>query len=149
MFKLSYQELNRESLIQSLSTLSREKLPVKVSWNIQRIMRQLEKEIKEGGEIYTKLLKDTCEVDEHGNLAFERTPDIQQEDGTIIPGHPIPGKFMVKDEEEFKKRHDEFMNLEVEIQSYPITLGDLERIEVTPSTMLGLAPIVQELALAE
>lgn len=147
--KLTYEELNNDQLIAALTRLSREKLPVRVGWNIQRIMKKIEKEVKEGREIYIQLLKDTCEVDEKGELVFQKTPDIKNEDGTIEPGRPIPGQYIVKDADEFKRRTEEFMKLEVEINSHYILLKDLETINMSAADLMALAPLISELEVVQ
>lgn len=146
--KLTYEELNNDQLVGALTRLSRQEFRnVKVAWNIQRIMRQMEKEVKEGREIFIKLLKENCEVDENGELIQRRTPDVLKEDGTVEPGRPIPGSFIVKDEAEFNRKNAEFMKIEVEIHSYYIKLSDLEaeKIKISPQDLLSLAPLINDL----
>lgn len=142
--KLTYDELNSKQMELAIAKLAREPLPVTVGWNIQRILRKINKEVKEGREIYMKLLKDCCEVDEKGELTPQRLPPIVKPDGTTEEGKLIPGSFIVKDPELFKKRNEEFLAIEIEIRSYPIKLKDIEHLKMSSEDLLHLAPLIND-----
>jgi len=138
MIKINYSQLNDKRLTQALEKLAQcsiQEIPVlKVRWNIQRIIRKVEKEIKLGQDLFQKILKEFVEVDDKGNFVW----------GTDNDGSPIPGKFIVKDEEGFKKKNEEFLLLEFEIASYPIKLSDLELAPLTSLDLMGLEPLIDE-----
>lgn len=125
--------------MQALNKLSHEKLPVKVAWNIQRIMRQMEKEVLAGREFYKTILQDTCEVDEKGEVVWKK--DAQ---GNTIFGEPIP-----KDLEIFKAKNKEFMDLEIEIKSNFIMLKDFGNLQISSSDLMALEPLICEMEVVE
>jgi hypothetical protein len=105
-------------------------LPLKGAYKLNKIKKAVEKE----GEFYTEKFQEIVEQyakhDENGQLVFS-------EDGNQI---------MIKEGmiEECNKALEDLQNLEVQIETYGLTLDDLgENLECTPDELEALMPFME------
>lgn len=113
---------------------------VKVRYNLGCLVKELQREAREAGEAYTEMAKPFCELDDKGNI---KRPE------KIGPGVP-PFKFKEptdpeekkKFEEEWKKKNEDFMAIEVSLpKCSPVKLEDLEGAELSGADLEALTPI--------
>lgn len=105
-------------------------LPLKGAYKLNKIKKAVEKE----GEFYTEKFQEIVEQyakhDENGQLVFS-------DDGNQI---------LIKDGmvDECNKALEDLQNLEVQIESYGLTLDDLgENLECTPDELEALMPFME------
>ena len=105
-------------------------LPLKGAYKLNKIKKAVEKE----GEFYTEKFQEIVEQyakhDDDGNLVFS-------EDGNQI---------LIKDGmvDECNKALEDLQNLEVEIETYNLSLDDLgEDVECTPEELEALMPFME------
>ena len=152
--KTTLGSLNKPNLTDSLNWLCHQKMPAKAAYNISRLSRQVEKEIKNAREFYIKKLKDFCVL----NAAGELEPQVVENEAEgnmygLKVGDPIPGSYKVKEDahEEFNKWNQEYMNNEVVLESYKIHMDDLGNVELAPQLLTDLEEFImtRDEALAE
>jgi len=129
MFKLKNVEFNNPQFLQALNLLASKNLPIKVSWNLSRLLRQctkleteLRKKVVSLGDKYFK-------KNEEGNL----TPIMK--DDQIVQGH-----FETKEEggqEKFDAEFQDLLATEVTIESRKLIFSDFENIEF-PANQLAV-----------
>ena len=105
-------------------------LPLKGAYKLNKIKKAVEKE----GEFYTEKFQEIVEQyakhDENGQLVFS-------EDGSQI---------LIKDGmvDECNKALEDLQSLEVQIETYGLTLNDLgENLECTPEELEALMPFME------
>lgn len=105
-------------------------LPLKGAYKLNKIKKAIEKE----GEFYTEKFQEIVEQyakhDDDGNLVFS-------EDGNQI---------LIKDGmvEECNQALEDLQNLEIEIETYSLSLDDLgEDLECTPEELEALMPFLE------
>jgi hypothetical protein len=134
--KLNYGQINSSEFNQSLMLLSAQNgfSSMQSSYNVARIVRQFNKELKTARELYNNFVKEFTKKDEKGNpvpLSEGATP------------HPYcPWELEEGKRAEFDKKIDEFLKVEVEIQSHPLKLSDLGTIKLSPQHLMALEPIM-------
>ena len=142
-FKLTYGQLNNPSIINGLTALSGQKLPTKGAWNLSRMIKQVNKILADGREHYIELLKRYVELNEDGSIKPNMKPEVLNEDGSVkTKAHEIPGSYIVTDEEGLKKAVEEYMEIEVDIESYKIDLDDLAEITIEADLLGSLEPVI-------
>jgi hypothetical protein len=122
MIKLKYNDINNTEFMEGMRTLVRVSLPVKSAYTASKVFSRVEKELKTAGDLYAKVLKEHCELDEKGELKAQM---MKQDDKEI----PIPNSFIVKagSEPALEKALEAFFNLEFEVPFDKIPLSDLEK----------------------
>lgn len=121
--------LSNRQLINSVKPLreiSSLKLPVRISFKLAKISRQIESALKD----YRKVLEDL--QDEHC---------MRDNRGEIIV---IEDKFRFKDPEAFDKALKELLDCDSDIQFEKISLNDLGDIEIKPSSLFHLEWLIDE-----
>lgn len=105
-------------------------LPLKGAYKINKIRKQVEKE----GEFYTEKFQEIVDKyakkDENGNVVFT-------DDG---------GQIMIQEDKisECNKALEDLQNLEVEIETYDLTIDDLgEDLECTPDQLEALMAFME------
>lgn len=142
-FKLTYGDLNNPGIQNGLTALSGQKLPTKGAWNLSRMIKQINKEITDGREHYIELLKKYVETKEDGSIKPNVQPAKFDEDGKeVSPEREIPGSYIVKDEEGLKQAVEDYMAIEVTIESYKIDLDDLANIEIEADVLNAIEPVI-------
>ncbi len=132
MIKLTYEQINSQSLNEGLQALSKEKnFPsFQSSYNVSKIVRKIEKEQKLARELYHGFLKDFVVVDEKGVPQFKKDAPYGEFD------------FLEGKKDEFEKKVKDFMTVEVEIHAKPITADDLCSIKLAPHLINAIEPIL-------
>lgn len=101
---------------ENLQNLLKTKLPVKVAYRLKRLSQKLEGEIKTYNET-------------RNALVLEIAKDL-----------PDPTKITAENQEElqeYNKRHNELLEMEVEIDFEPISIDDLGEVEVAPNELIS------------
>lgn len=106
----------------------------KMSYDVSKLISDLNKEYKTMGEEHTKVFKTFCKVDEKGELV-PATPGKAQ---MFCPFEIKEGQ-----EEALKKKVEELMALKVTIERNPITLDALDHVKLSPAEIDALDTIIQ------
>lgn len=119
------------SIYTVISKFNEQKLPIKLSYKIMKILSNLEGELQFYRTQLQDLLKDCAQIDEQGNLIYS---DESQEN------------FLLKSDkiEEFHNRYDELANMDIELDDYFLTLEELENLELSPKDLYGIQPLILE-----
>ena len=105
-------------------------LPLKGAYKLNKIKKAVEKEGEFYREKFQEIVNTYAKKDENGEIVFS-------EDGNQI---------MIKDGmvEECNKALEDLQNLEIEVETYGLTLEDLgEGIECTPDELEALMPFME------
>ena len=105
-------------------------LPLKGAYKLNKIRKAVDKEAEFYSEKFQQILEEYAKKDEEGNLVFS-------EDGNQI---------MIKDDKiiECNKALEDLQSLEVEIDTFNLTIDDLgEGIECTPDQLDALMPFME------
>jgi len=105
-------------------------LPLKGAYKLNKIKKAVEKESEFYQEKFQEIVDTYAKKDENGNIVFS-------EDGNQI---------MIKDGmvDECNKALADLQELEVEIETYGLTLEDLgEGVECTPDELEALMPFIE------
>ncbi len=126
-----YLQLNQANNIHEvLLKFSEQKLPIKLSYKIMKIMSSLEREIDFYRNKLANLIQEYGLKDEEGNLVYsEDKENIKLKDGVS---------------EEFYEKYTELMNLEVEIEDFYFSLQELEKLELTPKELYILRDFIDD-----
>lgn len=151
MLTLTLGNINDDKFINSLNKLSVcTKLGVKTSYNVGRLLKEIDRETKEARDKYIDVIKQYAVLDEKGNLV----PQVKKEevDGKVVET-PLPGTWQFKEpanQEEkdkmlakWKKANEEFMNIEVAFEKVKrIDIDELEGAELAPVDINNLEPVL-------
>ena len=146
---LTYKNLNSYEFNSALEALANRNLPVKTSYSISKIKRNIHNYMEEGKALFIKILKEHCELDEKGNVKTQMSPEVKEADKVIEASKPIPGTYIVKPdmEESFKKKLEDFMSIECPIEVNKITLQELSDEKVSANLLANLDPIITDLSI--
>lgn len=131
--KLNYSQINSADVNQTLMMLASQNgfSTMQASYNVARIKRQFDKEMKVARELYNNFVKDFTVKDEQGNPKPATVP------------HPYcPFELIEEKRAEFDKKVEDFLKVEVELQSHMIQPSDLGTIKLSPQQMLVLEPFI-------
>ena len=118
MIKIQLLEL--QSITGGLNDISSKVIPVKASYWIGKLIKKLEKEIKDFEEARMKLVDQYGMKDKDGQLIIEKN------------------QYVIEDKASFDKEFNELQSTEIEIDFPPIALSSFKDAEVTPGSMLVL-----------
>lgn len=144
-FKLSYEQLNQPALVESLRVLGSEKLPTKAAWNLSRMIKQIDKALQEGREAYVEsVIKANVELDDDGEIVPQLTVEKTDAEGKVVQeaGDPIPGSYIEKEEGAVKKATEEYLQIEVEIESFKLDLDDLAEVKIAAEVLASADPVI-------
>jgi len=143
-FKLTYEQLNQPALVQSLRVLGSEKLPTKCAWNLSRMIKQIDKALEEGRQAYVDLLKSNVELDEKGEIKPQLTVEKTDAEGKVVQqaGDPIPNSYIEKEEGAVQKATEEYMTIEVDIESFKLDLDDIADIRISAEVLASADPVI-------
>ena len=118
------------SIYTVITKFKEQKLPIKLSYKIMKILSDLESELQFYRTQLQELLQECAQMDEEGNLKFT-------EDGE---------NFLLKTDkiEEFHNRYDELTNMDIELEDRFFTLKELENLELTPQDLYNIQPLIIE-----
>jgi len=133
--KLNYGQLNSADFNQALTLLSAQQgfSSMQSAYNVARIVRQFQKELKIAREMYNDFVNDFTVKDETGKPKVAATPQ------PFCPWEIIPEKM-----EEFNKKVEDFLKVEVELASSPVALADLGSVKLSPQHLMTLEPILDQ-----
>lgn len=109
-------------------------LPVRASYRLARMAREMETAAKDVEEIRLRILHRFTDRDENG----EATP-------VVVAGELRPGEVRLTDPAAFRAEVEELLRLEVELPMAPLEVAELgEDLRVSPATLLQLGPLLVE-----
>ena len=114
--KFTVEEMFR--FIGSARNVLDEKLPVKPSYRLSKLVKKIESEMKHYQEERTKLLEKHCKKDEKGKPVIEK--DVYQG----IEGNEL-----------FAKEHTELLSCECELDMMPVSITELGDAKISPNDM--------------
>lgn len=115
--------------IPTLQKLSKEQLPIKVSYTISKNIKAIEEELKIYEEERRKLIKKYAELDKEGKLKVNDN-----------------GNYVIKQENQldFNKEVLELMSIETDINISKINLNVLEGLKVSPLEISSVNFMIEE-----
>lgn len=113
-----------------LNKFAEEKLPIKLSYKIMKLLVSLEVELEFYKKQIQEILKDCAVIKEDGQLSMS-------EDGSTIDLKP-------EKIQEFETRKNELFGMEVEVTDFQFTLEELEHLSLTPKDMYALENFIKE-----
>lgn len=125
-------EITVQEMIESVSVLREindKKMPARTAYQFARIIREVEKELKNFQDARNKLIERFGKKDEAGKL-------IEDENGNI---EIFPGK-----QEIFKKEADELMASKIHVNCEKIELEDILENEFSPAEINELFLFIKE-----
>lgn len=111
-----------------LQKLAQKSLKAKVAFQVSRLLKEADKEVKEFNDTRIKLINKYGEKDETGELKVDETGNCR-----------IPPESMT----EFNNEMSELLNSEIEINANKLNFDDLGDVEFTPSEVIVLEPFVE------
>ncbi len=132
MIKLTYKTLNSQSFNQALEYLTAQQgfANFNAAYNVAKISRKIQEELKIARELYTKATDVLLEKDEKGQPVMAKTPN------PWTPFQILEGKT-----EEYGKLFEEFLAKEIQIEGRYIQTQDVGNVKLSPQQMLTLEPI--------
>jgi hypothetical protein len=115
--------------IGAFRSLSEQKIPAKVAFQIARLIRELDKENKTFDESRVKALQEYSERDENGEIK------TSPEGNVVLRQDKI---------EEYNNKIQELLDTQIQINAEKISLSLLENLELSPVKMLNLEPFISE-----
>lgn len=104
-------------------------LPLKTAYKLNKIKKAVEKETEFYGEKFQEILDTYAQKEENGNY-------VMSEDGTQIL--IVEGKV-----DECNKALDELQSMEVEVDTYGLTLEELGDVQCTPEQLEAIMPFFE------
>ena len=118
-----------DNVLQSLNVLGKKELPIRVSYKISKIIRQLSNEHEIFMQKKKEIAEKYAERDKEGNI-------ITSEEGFI--------KIEKSKIDKCQKELDELVMIDFELTFEPIKLSELESVTVTPSDLAKLHKFITE-----
>ena len=115
--------------VSALRDINEKKMPAKTAYQFARIIREIERELKNFQEARNKLIERYGKKDESGKL-------IEDKDGNI---EIFPDK-----QEAFKKEADELMLSKIHVNCEQIELKDITENEFSPGEIGNLFLFIKE-----
>lgn len=138
MIKVKYDWINNGAVSVALNKLCNvPTFDIKSAYNLGKIHQKIESEMRHGREIFLKLLRKHCELDEKGEVKWS-----EQGSFTVLPDHS----------EEFQKEEKDLLAIEVQIHQNPISIDKIEAAmdklvdqkgKITPKELALLEPIIE------
>lgn len=137
MIKVKYDWINNGAVSVALNKLCNvPTFDIKSAYSLGKIHQKIESEMRHGREIFMKLLRKHCELDEKGEVKW-----TDKGEWTVLPDHS----------EEFEKEEKELLAIEVQIHRTPISIGKIEaameklidqKMKITPKELALLEPLI-------
>lgn len=129
MFKIKYKDLRQNSFHQAMVKLATCTTfgNVKVTYNVMRMAKALEKELSTSQKIWSDLLEKLVKKKEDGSWETDK------------------GQFVFKDgldPEASKKELEGFHDMEIEIDRFPLKIQDLVPAQLCAADMAALEPML-------
>lgn len=140
MIKLSYANVQDYQFVQALARLCNhvQYKSTKVAYNIAKIKRKFELEAATSQDLFVKLVKRFCNLDEKGEIASRKDKD----------GKPISGTYEIKqehlDSKAWENAKKEFDSTDIDIHCHKVNLSDLDGVEISPSDIDKLMALIEE-----
>ena len=109
-----------------------EKLNIKAAYDLLKLVKELEEEIKNIENFSKELILEYCEKDDEGNPVTTKT---EEGEGVNIPE---------ENREILNQKLKELNETEVEIKDYKFNFSDFEDITISISELNGLFPFINE-----
>lgn len=119
------------SLYTILSAFTEQKLPIKLSYKLMKILSSLEPELDFYRTQFQNLIQECAEKDDEGNFVYT---DETHDNIKIIPSKT----------KEFTDQYQELFNMEIEIDDFNFTLDELDNLSLTPKELYTLNPYILE-----
>ena len=115
--------------IETFNAMSNKEMPIKTSFKVARIAKELDKEYQLFNETRRKAIETYGEKDENGELKIDDKGNVA----------------LIQDKiETFSSEMSELLNNEVSLNTEPFTITELEGITLTPAQTSTLLPFVEE-----
>jgi hypothetical protein len=119
--------------IPALKEIVKVPLPVRASFRIARLIREVEAAVQDVEAARLRLVERFAERDSEGNY----TPALDAE------GKLVEGSVNVTNPEGFRREFAELLGMETGIAAEPLSLVDLgEKVDLAPAVLLGLGPLL-------
>jgi hypothetical protein len=119
--------------IPALKEIVKVPLPVRASFRVARLIRQVEAAVQDVEAARLRLVERFAERDAEGKYTPARDAE----------GKPVEGSVNVTDPEGFRLEFAELLGMETGIAADPLSLADLgEKIDLSPAVLLGLGPLL-------
>jgi hypothetical protein len=130
--KLTFEKLNENQFTNTLVRLSNENgfADFKATYNVAKLYRRVQKELKVARDLHLKLLEKYAEKDENGNFVPQ-------------PNARAPYKIKPECEEAYEKEMEEFMATEFEVDCQPLKASQLGSVRVTPADIVALGDVFE------
>jgi hypothetical protein len=131
---LKYKHINTPSFVEALAKLGRyDRLKdFKLAYNIAKIIRRFDAESTIAQELFVKLVRQHCKLDENG---------------LIIPADGKPGSFEILEgkETEWVQARKDFDEMEFELDCHKIRVEQLDGAPLSPMELVALEPLLIEM----
>lgn len=115
--------------IETFNVMSNKEMPIKTSFKVARIAKELDKEYQLFNDTRRKAIETYGEKDENGELKIDDKGNVA----------------LIQDKiETFSAEMNELLNNEVSLNTEPFTITELEGITLTPAQTSTLLPFVEE-----
>ena len=115
--------------IETFNVMSNKEMPIKTSFKVARIAKELDKEYQLFNDTRRKAIETYGKKDENGELKIDDKGNVA----------------LIQDKiETFSAEMNELLNNEVSLNTEPFTLSELEGITLTPAQTCTLLPFVEE-----
>lgn len=111
-------------------TIKEKKLPLKVAYKFNKLLKRLEEEVTFYQEEFSKIINEFGEIDENGEY-------VLTEDGQGV--RIKEGKFS-----ECQEKINELSEIEIVIDTIKFTLNELETLELNITEVEWLMPFIEE-----
>jgi nucleoside-triphosphatase THEP1 len=128
-FKIKHGQLSAMNFQMAISKLGQAPLPAKSAYHVKRLIDGLSNASNRVRDLYRQ---DICKV--HG---------IDDGKGGFVPDDEHGFKFAEgADKDAVVKAIQDFGNREIEVDKYKLTLGDLEKVEISAAELSHLDPVI-------
>jgi len=133
--KLTYSDLNSEGFADALGELANQKgfATFPAAYNIAKIYRKFNNEMKLAREAYFDWSKDYFVKDDEGKFKAASTPSAL-----------TPWEIKEDKVEEFHKKMSDFLSTKITIHADPIKIEDLGTVKMSPKQIVSLESIIDQ-----
>ena len=143
--KVKRKDLNNPTLNEAMRRLAQHPFEFKVSYNISRLIRQIDSIMRRCDEEYKNMVDQFFLKDDDGNKVPAMTKEVTNDKGEVIAkSEPIPNQYKLVEngKEKMTEFMDKFMDIEEELKSYPLSLDDLEKVSIAPTDIIAIEPFI-------
>lgn len=132
MIKLKYLDLRNPTFVRTMQKIAKSPIKdIKALYNVTRLLDKVQQEEKRSQELFMVMLKEHAVLDDKGNL---------------VPHDGKPGSFQIKEDmlDAWKKKVEDYMDIEWQVERHPLKLSDIASANMTPEEVMSIECVLDQ-----